>query len=158
MVQKHALLPTRYTRTLITHSIRLRERHGHCPRGLTGSSTTGPLAAEASLCQRSWQPTACKPVPCPSKHCCAPPFHNCPSILARLAHGIIGTCASCSTSYYQRPCRLAAHPLPPRTIKARVHVLLTRWHRRSSGSSGWWVGRACPVVLNPACICEVCDM
>jgi hypothetical protein len=49
-----------------------------------------PWAAEASLCQRSW---AANPrATCPSKHCCAPWFHNRPSILARLAHGSTGTC------------------------------------------------------------------
>lgn len=111
------------------HSIRLNATptahwHHHHPSILSSKQAAAArlMTAEASLCQRFRQPTRVQPVPCPSKHCCAPWFHDCPSILARPAHGRAGTCACCSTIHQQHPPRAARRPLPLRTIKAQGRV------------------------------------
>lgn len=69
------------------------ERLAHRPRTHSMTDWHHPClqTRRLSVNGHASQP-ACSQSPAPSKHRCAPGFHNCPSILARLAHGRAGSC------------------------------------------------------------------
>jgi hypothetical protein len=108
------------------------------------------------------QPTRVQPVPCPSKHCCAPWFHNRPSILARLAHGTTGTCTLGRTAARytaSAPCK-RVYCLREQ-IKAQKRMCSLRRLSSSPARAGWTCVSS--VCVNPARLrylgvrCVTCD-